>query len=443
MKLIFNLEDIVLDMVLAIKNTNVVSLFKNGHGYKGPRHISMLNRYYNLTERTLFYKLRTIIETPGIKERIAPEFTRFMLSSSPINVVIVCDLLAKQQGSGYIEFSSKYLVDVLREMKEKKPDQFKVTQDLAKAIGRSRQTMFWFREAELGKRAPLIRLVPAQSEAGASSEAGNRMNATDLFFVESKKSGGRLSPEEELRLIKEAQAGNVESKNRVVVAYLPLVVSIAKKYSTYSYSLLDLINEGSIGLMKAVIKYNSERGPFKACAGWYIWGSIMEVVTRDIPFRISTNQRLAYPRFTKVYDELLTKGIDPTVENVAKAAKIPKELALQLFMIREDRNITSLDHPVDEDGELLIDAVADPDPPTNPAEITHDMELVLKIWNRLSPRQRDILIGRLALEEKFRKIALRWGVGTSAIQRDENIALAKLRGALESPPVFRRYSQQN
>jgi RNA polymerase primary sigma factor len=172
-----------------------------------------------------------------------------------------------------------------------------------------------------------------------------------------------LTAEEEVELAKRIERGDLEAKERMINSNLRLVVSIAKRYQGHDLTLLDLIQEGVLGLIRAVEKFDWRRGfKFSTYATWWIRQAVQRGVqnrsrTIRVPVHVAELERKA----ARVERELTAKlGRNPSEEEVADAAKIPLD---KLRQAREAvRTITSLDRPIGEEGDATIgDLVAAPD----------------------------------------------------------------------------------
>ena len=146
-----------------------------------------------------------------------------------------------------------------------------------------------------------------------------------------------LSPLEEIRLARKAQKGDASARRKLIVSNLRLVVSIAKKYLYYGLPLLDLIEEGNLGLMKAVDRYDPERGcKFSTYATWWIRQAVTRSLSNQgrtvrIPVYITDN----VARYKKLSEELYIKtGRQPDLEEIAKAlgVKVQEAKRLQEFV---------------------------------------------------------------------------------------------------------------
>src|ERR1041385_2533625 len=202
--------------------------------------------------------------------------------------------------------------------------------------------------------------VEVSDDCGRATEESTYVNgdlavattdALQLFLNEA----GRwplLTAEEEVELSKRIERGDLEAKERMINSNLRLVVSIAKRYQGHGLSLLDLIQEGIIGLSRAVEKFDWRRGfKFSTYATWWIRQAVQRgVANKSRTIRIPVHIAEREQRIGRAERELMPKlGRPPTEEEVAKHSKLPLK---QVREVRQAaRAVTSLDRPIGDENE--------------------------------------------------------------------------------------------
>jgi RNA polymerase primary sigma factor len=244
-----------------------------------------------------------------------------------------------------------------------------------------------------------------------------------------------LTAEEEVDLANKVKRGNAAAKKKMIQANLRLVVSIAKKYSYFGVPLLDLIEEGNLGLMKAVTKYNPKKGfRFSTYAGWWIKQYILRAVANQgKTIRVPVYMMELAAKWKKVKEKLSQKlGRKPSTAEIAKTIRISVKKAEEL-----DRSMmqpTSLEAPVGEDGGgTVMDMIEDSriTSPTDKFSNYLRQEKVVALLNDMNKREREILNMRFGLKDDLahtlEEVAYRFKITRERVRQIEEAAIRKLR----------------
>ena len=248
-----------------------------------------------------------------------------------------------------------------------------------------------------------------------------------------------LTLEEESELSKKAMAGDRKAKDRMAEANMRLVVSIAKRYSGRGLDLLDLIQEGNTGLLRAVDKFDPEKGfKFSTYATWWIRQAITRAIADQArTIRIPVHMVQTINKLMRTQRRLTQElNRDPTNEELAKEMDMEVEKIEHIMKIKQD--ITSLDAGIgrdDNDGEesTLGDFIEDEDTasPEESASSQLLKEQVREILGSLSDRERKILEMRFGLNgtksHTLEEVGLEFAVTRERIRQIEAKALLKLR----------------
>jgi RNA polymerase nonessential primary-like sigma factor len=226
------------------------------------------------------------------------------------------------------------------------------------------------------------------------------LDATQLYLGEIGFSP-LLSAEEEVYFSRRALKGDEASRKRMIVSNLRLVVKIARRYNNRGLALLDLVEEGNLGLIRAVEKFDPERGfRFSTYATWWIRQTIERAImnqTRTIRLPIHVVKELnVYLRAARELSQKLDH--EPTAEEIAQSLDKPVRDVTK--MLRLNERITSVDTPLGgENDKVLLDVIADDDG-HGPEEDLQDSDIKLNIikWlEDLNPKQREVLARRFGL----------------------------------------------
>jgi RNA polymerase primary sigma factor len=238
--------------------------------------------------------------------------------------------------------------------------------------------------------------------AGAAAPGGEaHERSLDLYLNEI----GRhklLTRAEEIRLAKRMEAGDREARQRMIEANLRLVVALAKKYCGQGLDLLDLIQEGSIGLMHAVEKYDWRReAKFSSYAVWWIRAAIGRALSNTSrTIRVST-PLLDRLRKIRQAEQVLSARLGRRPSDLEVADELTLSLEQVLDARAASHSTTSLEAAVDGDGGLTLEELLADEQVDNPAETVLEQpsaELLAKVLSRLPERRRRILELRYGLD---------------------------------------------
>ncbi len=263
------------------------------------------------------------------------------------------------------------------------------------------------------------------------------------YYLEAIDKIPLLSYEEEYDLAVRAKNGDKKARDKIVSSNLRFVVSVAKKYRGQGLALEDLIDEGNIGLLTAVDKYEPEKGyHFISYAVWWIRQSILKALAEQSrPVRLPLNRSNELIAITKAKNELIAKGnASPRPEEIAAISSIDLDTVKNLLDITKD--MVSLDSPLknsdssDDDSSLEL-FISDEDENPEGMMINHMMEMdVESLLSVLSDKERDIIEKRFGFNSNdpmsLSQIGKEYNLTKERIRQIERNALDKLRKSGES-----------
>ena len=336
--------------------------------------------------------------------------------SSRMNVVK--KLLEKGKKSGSLTY--KEIIDELDEI-DLSPDQIEKIYEVLESLGIE----------VIGEDDQ----VEEQEELDLSVPEGIAIDDPVRMYLKEIGKVPLLSSEEEIELANRIEAGDMAAKKKLAEANLRLVVSIAKRYVGRGMLFLDLIQEGNLGLIKAVEKFDYRKGfKFSTYATWWIRQAITRAIADQArTIRIPVHMVETINKLTRVHRQLLQElGRDPFPEEISKVMDLPVDKVREIQKIAQEP--VSLETPIgEEEDSHLGDFIPDDEAPA-PAEaaaFTMLKEQLINVLDTLTPREEKVLRLRFGLDDgrarTLEEVGKEFNVTRERIRQIEAKALRKLR----------------
>lgn len=338
----------------------------------------------------------------------------------------VNDLLIKGRAHGYVS---------LKELMQAMPEPEEAVVDLDQVFDYLYRNGIEFREEDAAAKGIIAKAL--KSKDAKTDELGEIADDSVRMYLREIGRIPLLTTEEEIRLAKRIEKGDVLAKKQLAEANLRLVVSISKKYIGRGLSLLDLIQEGNTGLMRAVEKFDYRKGfKFSTYATWWIRQAITRAIADQArTIRIPVHMIETINKLIRVQRQLVQDlGREPTPEEIAQEMGMDVDKVEHIIKISQET--VSLEAPVGEEEDSRLGDFIEDDKNISPEESTSYQLLRDKIkefLGDLSPREQKILRMRFGLDSgrthTLEEVGQEFGVTRERIRQIEAKALSKLKKA--------------
>ena len=351
------------------------------------------------------------------------------MAAQPDKKTVIKDLLELGKSKG--QLSTKEILDALGEL-DFDPEQIEKFYDTLETQGVEIVEDFddiTIDDEELAKAEGLDNLDPSVGADGVSIDDPVKVYLKEIGRVP------LLTPDEEVDLAVRITNGDEAAKKRLSEANLRLVVSIAKRYLGRGMQFLDLIQEGNLGLIKAVEKFDYTKGfKFSTYATWWIRQAITRAIADQArTIRIPVHMVETINKVKKVSSQLLhANGREPSAEEIAEELDMPVDKVREIMRVAQEP--VSLEIPIgEEEDSHLGDFIPDDDAPAPADAASHTLlkETLGSVLDSLTPREEKVLRLRFGLEDgrsrTLEEVGKEFNVTRERIRQIEAKALRKLR----------------
>ncbi|HHV32076.1 RNA polymerase sigma factor RpoD [Caproiciproducens sp. LBM24188] len=349
---------------------------------------------------------------------------------APDKKTVIRELI--EQGKSKGQLSTKEILDAIGEL-EFDPEQIEKFYDTLEGLGV--EIIEDFGDAPLDDLDFDIQIDENEDLEAALSTEGISIDDPVKVYLKEIGRVPLLTPEEEIDLAIRIKDGDEAAKKRLSEANLRLVVSIAKRYLGRGMQFLDLIQEGNLGLIKAVEKFDYTKGfKFSTYATWWIRQAITRAIADQArTIRIPVHMVETINKVKKVSSQLLhTNGHEPTADEISEELDMPVDKVREIMRVAQEP--VSLETPIgEEEDSHLGDFIPDDDAPAPVDAASHILlkEQLADVLDTLTPREEKVLRLRFGLEDgrsrTLEEVGKEFNVTRERIRQIEAKALRKLR----------------
>ncbi len=335
-----------------------------------------------------------------------------------------------EQGRAKGQLSTKEILDATGDL-DFDTEQMEKLYDTLEALGVEIVEDF----GDMSDLSDLESFAVGVNENGDESDAAMAIDDPVKVYLKEIGRVPLLTPEEEIALAIRIKDGDVAAQRRLSEANLRLVVSIAKRYLGRGMQFLDLIQEGNLGLIKAVEKFDYTKGfKFSTYATWWIRQAITRAIADQArTIRIPVHMVETINKVKKVSSQLLhVTGHEPSAEEIADELNMPVDKVREIMRVAQEP--VSLETPIgEEEDSHLGDFIADDDTPAPADSASHTLlkEQLAEVLRTLTPREEKVLSLRFGLEDgrsrTLEEVGRQFNVTRERIRQIEAKALRKLR----------------